>query len=185
MSNVKLELEGKTFGRLMVLSLASSDRSGRRWNCICDCGTSKIVIGSALNRGATTSCGCYHKEALNRPRLAKGVSGYNMLLDSYRRGATKRGHSFTLTDAQFRRLTKSNCFYCGAEPALISSNNKASTAIQCHSAYTYNGIDRVDNAKGYEENNTVSCCRFCNWSKGSLSVGEFLDNINRIAKHNE
>ena len=58
-----IDLQNKRFGRWLVLNKVESTKGGlARWLCICDCGTQKIVIGSNLLRGMTTSCGCYNKE---------------------------------------------------------------------------------------------------------------------------
>jgi hypothetical protein len=37
----------------------------------------------------------------------------------------------------------------------------------------FNGLDRVDNQKGYTLENVVACCRWCNRAKGRNSVEEF------------
>ena len=59
-----LELTGKRFGRLEVLHLTEErgPRGGRMWQCLCDCGGSKAVLASSLNRGLTSSCGCLYNE---------------------------------------------------------------------------------------------------------------------------
>lgn len=56
------DLTGKRFGRLLALECVSRKTSDARWNCICDCGKSKVIIGRSMIRGLTVSCGCFHKE---------------------------------------------------------------------------------------------------------------------------
>lgn len=59
-----LELEGKRFGRLVVLERSGSDKQRNIvWKCQCDCGNIHYVKGALLKRGAVTSCGCKQKEA--------------------------------------------------------------------------------------------------------------------------
>ena len=41
--------------------------------------------------------------------------------------------------------------------------------------FTYNGIDRVDNTKGYQVNNCVASCFICNKAKGVMTQSEFLN----------
>lgn len=53
-------MEGRRFGRLVVVKLASM--SPRTWLCNCDCGNTRIVIGDNLRRGLTRSCGCYARQ---------------------------------------------------------------------------------------------------------------------------
>lgn len=45
----------------------------------------------------------------------------------------------------------------------------------------YNGIDRIDNQKGYSLDNVVACCRICNNAKSDMTVHEFHSWIMRIA----
>lgn len=54
-----IDLTGTRFGRWYVLSRAENNRHKQpRWNCLCDCGNEKAVIGGALASGASRSCGC-------------------------------------------------------------------------------------------------------------------------------
>jgi hypothetical protein len=46
--------------------------------------------------------------------------------------------------------------------------------------YAYNGIDRVDNFKGYEIDNCVPCCYICNYAKRDMSKDQFLAWVKRI-----
>jgi hypothetical protein len=56
-------LEGRRYGRLVVIKEASGSTPKRRkWLCQCDCGKTKEVRQDHLNSGATTSCGCVQKE---------------------------------------------------------------------------------------------------------------------------
>jgi 5-methylcytosine-specific restriction endonuclease McrA len=57
-----LPLEGRRFGRLMVVSRAGSKWKKALWLCRCDCGNEKVILSRALVSGSTRSCGCYHKE---------------------------------------------------------------------------------------------------------------------------
>ena len=54
----RLDMVGKTFVYLTVLSPAP-DRGGRSyWHCRCVCGKEKDIRGSSLTSGVTKSCGC-------------------------------------------------------------------------------------------------------------------------------
>lgn len=60
---MKIEIIGKKFGRLLVTAESTSDRNWQaRWECVCDCGETKIVLGTKLRSGATKSCGCLGRE---------------------------------------------------------------------------------------------------------------------------
>ncbi len=65
MSRLRLNLVGQKFTRLTVISFSHSDKKSRTyWNCICDCGNTKIVCGGNLKSGSVKSCKCLHKEII-------------------------------------------------------------------------------------------------------------------------
>ena len=44
-----IELTGQRFGRLVVIGRSRETRTqGVYWDCICDCGTKKVITGSSL-----------------------------------------------------------------------------------------------------------------------------------------
>jgi len=70
-----IDLTGKRFGRLVVVSRAKNSNAGRtRWHCVCDCGVEKEVDGVHLVSGATTSCGCLGKEIHKKLKTTHGMS---------------------------------------------------------------------------------------------------------------
>ena len=56
------DLTGTKFGRLKIISRADNKGGRVYWNCICECGTQKQVMGKHLRSGATGSCGCLFRE---------------------------------------------------------------------------------------------------------------------------
>ena len=71
-----LELIGKKFGNLTVVSRAENTKWGTsRWNCICECGNSTIVYGTHLTSGRSTSCGCHHREWCSKQFSTHGDTG--------------------------------------------------------------------------------------------------------------
>ena len=55
---MKQELEGKRFGKWVVMSYIGKIKSRDVWRCKCDCGTEKDVQQRTLLNGDSTSCGC-------------------------------------------------------------------------------------------------------------------------------
>ena len=54
---------GEKYGRLTVLEEAGRTKSGRlQFKCMCDCGNETISESSNIERGNSTSCGCYRTE---------------------------------------------------------------------------------------------------------------------------
>lgn len=76
---------GKVFGRLTVLSFSHRDRHKHpHWLCQCECGNQKSVSGHSLRRGATTSCGCAHFEAITKFKFGSArASGLKKLYDTW------------------------------------------------------------------------------------------------------
>jgi hypothetical protein len=58
----RIDITGKRYGRLVVLSYSHSNKGFAIWNCQCDCGNTKIIYGASLKKGLTISCGCYRSE---------------------------------------------------------------------------------------------------------------------------
>ena len=70
-----VDMAGRRFGRYTVLYRSENDKHGNAmWMCKCDCGNQKIVAGSALRKGVTLSCGCYHKEKVAKINTTHGES---------------------------------------------------------------------------------------------------------------
>lgn len=170
------DLTGEKYGRLTVIKLHGIENYRSYWLCKCDCGEEKVICGASLYGGNSRSCGCYALEI--RRKLLPGESGFNRLLRNYVRGTRERGIKFELSVEKFRKIVSGNCNYCGATPA-----NKISDDFSEYSEFVYNGIDRMDNFKGYEENNVVSCCGRCNRMKGVLGKDEFINQCILIYNH--
>ena len=55
----------KKFGRLTVLK-EFKIKSRCHWECLCECGTTKIIRADGITNGSVKSCGCLHKETASR-----------------------------------------------------------------------------------------------------------------------
>lgn len=70
-----IDISGKKFGRLTVVSRAGSRRNGNvLWLCKCDCGNETIQSGYDLRTGHVYSCGCARIDYLKtkKPHLKDG-----------------------------------------------------------------------------------------------------------------
>lgn len=78
----------------------------------------------------------------------------------YQSNAFRRNIEFNLTFDQAKDLFSKECFYCGKK-----KDGKLS------------GIDRLDsqNKGSYCVQNCVSCCKTCNFMKGTLGAKQFLE----------
>lgn len=97
-------------------------------------------------------------------------------LYTYRRRATANGQTFGLTPRDFERLLFRTCHYCGAPPSNTWQRPKLP-------AVKYNGLDRQDNARGYELDNCVTCCRTCNELKRAVPLPIWRRWLRAITRH--
>lgn len=186
---IKENLLGKTFGRWTVVEPAESYKTkkgtsrGARWVCECSCGNRSTVSSRALKKGSSQSCGCLRSEKI-KTRLRKdlGESAFSYVYRIYKHSAKRRGYSFNISENSFKELSSKPCAYCGIAPATKMASSKGRTF---YGEFVYNGLDRVDNTKGYEIDNVVPCCYFCNTLKGKKSKEDFLSKIKQIYENLE
>ncbi len=57
-----LDLSGRRFGRLLVLSFSHRRESKIYFKCICDCGKEHTTTSQCLKNGESVSCGCYKND---------------------------------------------------------------------------------------------------------------------------
>jgi hypothetical protein len=146
------------------------------WHCRCQCGNERIICSGHLRSGHNKSCGCWKidKQRSKHPQEAQKHAAWL----GCRQGATRRGYEFSLTNQQWLALTQQPCFYCG----IVKSNEKkADPRNQWGESFWYNGIDRINNEKGYTFENSVSCCSTCNFMKWKLDAPLFVEHCRRIA----
>lgn len=60
----KLDLQGRRFGKLLVLEEDGKYGTNIMWRCKCDCGNEVRVRAASLMSGNSTSCGCGRIEAI-------------------------------------------------------------------------------------------------------------------------
>lgn len=84
---------------------------------------------------------------------------------NYKNSAALRGLSFDLSDDAVIGLIQSPCGYC-----------------EWIEADKLNGIDRVDSTQGYTLENSVPCCRWCNYAKRHEPVEDFRKWLNHVRR---
>lgn len=150
----------------------------------CDCGRKREVQYNNVRGGFSTSCGFAPCRLPANTGNRNIETGYNALWYSYRKGAEERKLSFELTKDEFKKFLAGNCYYCDDPPSSIYQiKNSRTGEIRAGIPIVYNGIDRVDNYKGYTMENSVSCCGTCNKMKTAHSADFFLEHIRKIYNH--
>ena len=70
-----IDMTGQKFGKITVIKRMGSSTDNRAtWECICECGTVKTIIGKELREGKIISCGCAKKERIGDMRRTHGKS---------------------------------------------------------------------------------------------------------------
>lgn len=174
-------LIGKKIGKLTVMEkgpskLYKNGKQKRTWKCICDCGNIAHVVTQSLRDKTSTSCGC------NKRYEDKTEPAIISLLREYKNSAKSRNLEFKLSRKEFENITQGACIYCGCAPSQstkLYGRGKNKWRIE----YIYNGIDRIDNLKGYVSGNVASCCKFCNYSKRNRTKEQFLSWVDKIYEY--
>lgn len=95
------------------------------------------------------------------------------IYQNYKHEAKKKNLSFNLSLTYLQELINKPCIYCGDSESNTKSTPKGN--------FKYNGIDRWNNNKGYEESNVVPCCKRCGLMKNDTEDGvSFIEHIGKI-----
>lgn len=171
---------GKRYGRLTVTGRAPNKvgHLGAIWNCLCECGKTTEVRGRSLRSGHSASCGCVRRERITAAtRRPFGLSSRNNALTSMKRNARVRGYAWAISDDLVFDLMTRPCHYCGSPPSNVAKSPNS------YGQFSYSGIDRVDNTRGYEADNVVPACKLCNNAKLTLRLEDFLAWAARLYQH--
>ena len=155
-------LIGRKFGRLTVTAIGDLRGKNRYLWCRCACGVEKQVLRQDLEWGDTRSCGCMRREKAQTTELEKALS---KKWRQYTSCAKVDKRAFKLSRKRFYAIVSQACYYCGIDGSPL------------------NGIDRVDNLRGYTRTNCVPCCTTCNRAKLQMTQREFLHWVQRVYKH--
>lgn len=172
------DITGNKYGMLTVLKRLPTVKKWKQWHTRylveCECGVIREMNARDMLYGNTISCGCMRYKG---NILECGESAFRRTLRYYKRNAKNRGKVFAITEDEFRKITKENCFYCGIEPSNRCNGNARD---KNYGHYTYSGVDGLNSELGYTLDNVVPCCRRCNVAKNDMSFEEFSEWVNRL-----
>lgn len=139
------DLTGRRFGKLTAQRIVSV--RPKVWECLCDCGNIRNVIGCSLVTGNTRSCGCIKKEVMtgNQINRTHGMS------------KTKEWKAWaSIKDRCLNPNVKGYENYGGRgitmHPAWINSFESFYEHIGDAPSKKHS-VDRIDNSRGYEPGN--------------------------------
>jgi hypothetical protein len=143
------------------------------YNCLCDCGKEFVAEAADVLTEKIKTCGCgrYFKAQQEADYTA---SNSNAIYIDYKKKAEQRDIDFNISIEEFRSLIFKDCSYCGMSPSNKKWNGSRSSCLM------YNGLDRVDNSKGYSIDNCVPACYICNQAKHRMTLEYFKSWIERI-----
>ena len=161
--------------RCNQLTVVKFDGEKELWLCKCDCGNFSYVKSNHFKRGIVKSCGCQKFEPKLHLRRPNNETLKLNLFQSYKDNARHRNKVFDLSKENFLEFIDRECYYCGNLP-----NNTNKRFLKYDKTFRYNGIDRMDNTKGYTKDNCVTCCETCNKAKLKMNIDDFKNWIKRI-----
>lgn len=171
---------GERFDTHTVIKRVEDDpRYGPAWLLRCSCGEEKVITSKHLHviRGTATQLKCSCRPTL--AALPKGHAAFNGLYNKWRyRAQQRRPVPFELSKQEVWELIQQPCHYCGVEPYHTWPPDG-----HTNGRIVYQGLDRVDNDRGYVSGNVVPCCGTCNKAKLAMSQSAFKDWVCRVHQH--
>jgi hypothetical protein len=186
----------RKFGHLLVVGFSHSIKwrtkkgklnSRSMWTCRCDCGNIVTVRSDGLSTGNSTQCNdcgmkarkAALKKACEKTKKPKGEAYLTMLYGRCKRRAKSLNIEFSLTRGQYKGIITQDCVYCNSLPQPANSK----LAEKYNGSFYHNGVDRVDNTKGYFIGNCVSCCSICNKMKLDYTIEFWTTHISKILEN--
>ena len=108
------------------------------------------------------------RERTRRNYKKEYKTNINAYYTKYLVNAKKRNLEFTLSIEEFEEIINNSCYYCDY--------------------YAYDevvGVDRLDSNIGYVIQNVVPCCSICNYSKGTLTLKQYITHCKKVVSNFE
>jgi len=155
---------GDRCGRWVVLKFSRYDKwKNRHLECVCDCGTKRVVNGSTLRDGTSRSCGCLQREVAKYiggiQHITHGCGSKKNRAPEYRAWDSMKARCYNEKTKNFRRYGGRGIKVCVRWRGSFENflNDMGRKPSPNHS------IDRINNDGNYEPGN-------CRWATKSQQM---------------
>lgn len=175
----RIDLLGKKFGKLTVIAEAPTKNKQARWLCSCECGNTKVIIGSKLRRGETKSCGCLRTYPYRWQGCGDINGTYWNTLKQRRNKHKKKTFTITIQQAWEKYLAQDGKCAISGVPITLAKHYYHNKGHQNQTA----SLDRIDSSQGYTPENTQWVHIQVNLMKHVLSQDKFIEWCKVIVSH--
>jgi len=170
-----VDLTGRKFNQLTAIEWAGHAKANggaqkRTWLFRCDCGRQKVLRAEHVTRGHIKSCGCLKRS--REPNQGPMATAYQV----FKSGTKGNYADGDLTFEDFLELSRQDCFWCGCPPSTTRQNRNKKPG----SAFTYNGLDRINHNLPHDRLNVLPACWTCNERRSNTPIGEWMNWIQAI-----
>lgn len=136
---------GMRFGRWFVTSQAANLNDASAFNCVCDCGTRRVVRATPLVKGKSLSCGCLSVERSSERNRTHGMKGTK----EYKAWDCIKQRCYNPRHKSFKDYGERGIVMC---PEWLASF-EAFLAYIGHAPSKAHSVERIDNSRPYEPAN--------------------------------
>lgn len=172
--------------RIGDFAITSYDDKKSLYTLKCKCGKTSTggsdlittKLANILTEGFTACESCVYNYRLKYKKDYESNSKKWTFKDVHREYVKKskaRNIEFSLSLEDTYLMFSQPCYYCNRPPSNVRTRTSGVKV-------TYQGLDRIDNEKGYIKDNVVPCCKHCNAFKLDRTQEELYQHVEEIYK---